>query len=316
MNRKTTDVGEDIGIRAGYYLVTDDLSRSAREMTLLDLWEILWNQRLFIVGVTTTIAVLSVVIALLIPPVYRSEVVLAPVSNPQASALGDQLGGLASLAGIRIGGGSDDAEALAVLRSRAFAEAFINEKNLMPILFSDQWDESRDSWIESDPGLQPSIFDAVKTFRENVFSVRQDLPTGLVIIAIEWTDPVLAAEWVNDIARRINAESRGRAIAETTKNLAYLDEQLQAASVVELQTAIARLIEAEIKKGMLARVREEFAFKIIDPGVVPEQRSRPHRSLIVLVSSFLGGTLAILLALLRNSIAEQMRLREAGQNAD
>jgi len=303
-------------VRTGYYLITDDPAHSSGEMTLLRLWQVLWCQRVLIVGVTVGIALVSIVTALLMTPIYRSEVVLAPVSNLEGDGIGGQLGGLASLAGIRVGAGSDDREALAILRSRAFAEAFIRDNNLMPILFPDQWNESRKEWSASDPDSRPSMFDAVKTFRESIFFVREDLPSGLVIIAIEWSDPALAAKWVNEVARRINAETRSRAIAKTEKNLTYLGEQLEAASVVELKTAIARLIEAEIKEGMLAQVREEYAFKVIDPGIVPEERVRPHRSLIVVASTFLGGIFAVLLALLRNSIREQIRSQRVSASRD
>ena len=38
-------------------------------------------------------------------------------------------------------------------------------------------------------------------------------------------------------------------------------------SVVELQQVLHRLIEAEMKEIILARINEDFAFRVIDPAV-------------------------------------------------
>src|SRR5665213_1171050 len=79
----------------------------------------------------------AVVLAFALKPMYRSEVIVWPADSPSGlSQLGGQLGGLASLAGINLGGGGGKKsdEALAFLRSRAFTAAFIQRHELMPVL--------------------------------------------------------------------------------------------------------------------------------------------------------------------------------------
>jgi len=51
---------------------------------------------------------------------------------------------------------------------------------------------------------------------------------------------------------------------------------------------------------MLANVRVEYAFTVIDPAVPPERRISPRRSLYVLVGALLGFTLGISAAYLRS----------------
>lgn len=282
---------------------------SEDEVTLLALWDVVWQQRFLVVGITAVFAIGSVIAALLLAPVYRSEAVLAPASNQDSQSISDRLGSFASLAGIRIGGSNDTATTLAVLRSRAFAQSFIRDFDLIKVFFPDKWDPAANKWKGDTPEDHPTMFDAIKYFRDNVFSVQEDATDGLVTVAIEWRDPEIAASWVNELVRRINDESRQRALSEAQQNLGYLRDQLKQATVVELQRAISQLIENEMNTEMLAKVREEYAFKVVDPGMVPTQRSRPHRTLIVVVSTMLGGLAAVFVAFLRHSIRAQLRAR-------
>lgn len=51
---------------------------------------------------------------------------------------------------------------------------------------------------------------------------------------------------------------------------------------------------------MLAEVRKEYVFKVIDPPFIPEIKSTPDRLLIGIFGGISGIVLGILLAVLRN----------------
>jgi len=280
------------------YLVPADGASSggARDVDLLELWKILWRRKLLIVAITAVFALSSVVYALLATEWYRAEVVLAPTDSKSTQGLAAQLGGIASLAGITVGSTST-AEPLAVLGSRDFARSFIEDYDLVKVLFDDEWDESTDSWKSNDPKKQPDIREAVKYFRDNVRTVRQDINTGLVTLTIEWKNPVLAAAWANVLVRRLNESMRERAIAEAQANIDYLQAELASTNLVTLQQSIGRLIESEVQKLMLARGHEEFVFRVVDTADVPHLRHWPKRTLIVLLATFLGGTLGAAIAI-------------------
>ena len=89
---------------------------------------------------------------------------------------------------------------MAILESRTFSESFIQEKNLMPILFSDDWDEENNSWKDDD---SPSMWDAHNEMKD-ILSISKDRRTGLMELAVEWKDPILAAEWANDAVTKLN----------------------------------------------------------------------------------------------------------------
>lgn len=269
-------------------------------ISLRDLGQEFWSQKWLLIGLSLLFGVLAAGYSLTITAIYRSEVVLAPAATGSGMSNASALGGLAGLAGINLTAGSDQTELIAMLESRGFIEAFIKDRGLMPILFADRWDAEAQSWKVENVEDQPDLRDGVDYFTRHVRFVSEDQPrTGLVTLAIEWRDPEQAALWAADLVSRINERARLRDINESQRKLDYLSEQLRQANVIELRQAISRVIEDQMSSMMLAQAQEEYAFKVIDPPVVPKRRIWPKRTLIVLVASFLGGFIAALLVLAR-----------------
>lgn len=268
-----------------------DLSED--EIRLIDLWTIVWSGKWRIIGVTLVFAVLSVVYAIYATEWYRAEVLLAPAAERNAAALPNQLGGLAALAGVNLGG-DDSVEAVATLKSREFARGFIEDLDLLPVLFADVWDAGSKRWVVEDPADQPDIRDAVKLFHDEILRVSEDRGTGLVTLAVEWPDPEVAARWATVLVQRLNSIMRQRALAEAETNVSYLQQQLAETNVVTLQQAVGRLLESELQKLMLARGTQEFAFRVIDSAEPPKRHVRPKRALIAVAGTMLGGVLGLL----------------------
>ena len=187
----------------GYGGTADD------EINLRQLWNALWRGKWIIVAVAAAFAIGSVLYALAQTEWYRAEVLLAPAEERSTQGLGGQLGGLAALAGVSVEGGGS-AEALAVLRSREFARAFIEDVELVPLFFREQWDAANGGWLGRDPDDWPEIRDAIKYFHENVLNVNEERDTRLVTLAVEWTDPEMAADWARELVVRLNERLRAR----------------------------------------------------------------------------------------------------------
>jgi len=118
-----------------------DEALDAREFLAL-----LRRRKWLIVGAVALCSAAFWAAALLITPVYRVTTVLAParaeggLGGLLGGAMG-QLGGLAEMAGVSIGGGDGATEeALAVLGSQEFTQRFIVQENLLPILYASKWD--------------------------------------------------------------------------------------------------------------------------------------------------------------------------------
>ena len=122
-------------------------------------------------------------------------------------------------------------------------------------------------------------------------------------------DPVLAAKYSNEIIALFNNFMREKAIVEARKEIEYLNAELANTKIVSLQTVLYQLIEQKTQKAMLASVREDYAFKIIDPGIIPDQRSYPNRTQIVILVSgatFLIGLFYVLVsAFYRKKLSEK-----------
>ena len=302
------------GERLVYVMPQDAIpSYTSDEVSLLDIWNILWRNKWLIVGVTSAFMFVSVVVALSATEWFRADVLLAPAGEQSSEGLSGRLGGIASLVGVSVGGGGS-VESLAVLRSRDFTGAFIEEMNLLPVLFADEWSVDESKWASDDPADWPDIRDAVKVFDQNVRRVSENSETGLVTLAIEWTEPELAARWANLLVARLNNRMRQRALVEAESNLTYLRTELSKTTVVALQQSIGRLLEVELEKVMLARGNEEFAFRVIDRAQAPKERSRPRRTQMVVLSTFAGWVLAMLVVFANHAVRRARTRPKTGED--
>jgi uncharacterized protein involved in exopolysaccharide biosynthesis len=275
------------------------------EIDLLRLWRMLRERWRLVGGVTALFAIAAVAYALLATPIYRAQVLLAPVTSSSMNDMVSQVGGLASLAGLNLNLGGDSMHAVAVLKSNEFAADFIQRENLLPILFADEWDPVAQRWRDPNPANHPDIRDGVRFFDKKVRSVAEEGRGGLVTLTVDWTDPDIAAEWAQKMVAQVNERIRARQIEELEQKLAYLNDQLAKATLVELRQAIARVVEDQISAMMLTQARTEYAFKVIDPAFPPKLRAWPKRTLIVIVLTALGFLAGAVLALVRATMAER-----------
>jgi uncharacterized protein involved in exopolysaccharide biosynthesis len=289
--------------------------RAEDEIDLLELWRTVYKNRVLILSVSFGAAVLAAGISLMMPNIYRAEILLAPVKSDDgkggglASALGG-LGGLASMAGISVGGGGSTEENLAVLRSREFLWKFVQEKKLMPVLFEGDWDKQTNRWKESDPKKQPGQLDAHRLLVNGVLSIDKDKKTDLVTVAVEWKDAALSADIANTLVEKLNLFLAQEAIARSERNLQFLNEELMRTQIEEMRKILFELIATEQKKAMLANTQKDFAFKVLDSAVEPDKKIKPKRSLMVILAAFVAGFLAILYAFIKEGIVKRRELSE------
>ena len=110
------------------------------EIDLRELFGVLWAGSRKIIAITAVFAFVSVIYALLVPNQYKAIALLAPAQSSGgglSGALG-QLGGLASLAGVSIGGGESSEAQIAqeIMKSWNFIEGFIKENDLAVEVFA------------------------------------------------------------------------------------------------------------------------------------------------------------------------------------
>jgi uncharacterized protein involved in exopolysaccharide biosynthesis len=303
---------------------TSTVDRYDDEIDLRELFAVLWAGKWLIGGGTVAAAVVSIIVALMLPNIYRAEALLAPNDQEGAgglSALAAQYGGLASLAGIELGGSSSDKTVLGleILKSRKFVSEFIERHELLvPLMAAKKWDSEKGQliidpdeyditakrWVRdvrSPKKTIPSLQEAYEQFRE-VLSVSQDKQTGFVTVAVEHYSPTVAKQWVDWLINDLNSSIMHQDVAEAEQAIRYLNKQIEATSLSGLKDVFFSLIEEQTKTIMLAKVSDEYLLKTLDPAIAPEEKSKPRRILIVGLGGVFGCFFAMIIVIVRSSM--------------
>ena len=248
-----------------------------------DVWGLKW----LLAGVIAIAVGVALAIALTATHIYRADAVVAVARNSMSGSnpLGSQLGSLGSLAGFGLNEAGPAQEYRAILRSRALAEAFVEQYDV-GIGAEGAADESSSLWQR------------VRDFRDLNLRIAENPTDGTTTVSIEWPDPDVAATWANAYIALANETIRNRELRTANSNIEYLKQQLAGTSIVGLEQALSSLLEVEIQKQMLAKLSTEFAFTVVDAAVPPEKRTRPRRALIVILGGILGGVAGLLLVFL------------------
>jgi uncharacterized protein involved in exopolysaccharide biosynthesis len=280
-------------------------------INLAEIGSILWQNKSVLVAAILLSLVAALTYSYTATEWYRADVLLKLAEAKQSQGLlgqlGDLGGGLASLAGLDVND-NKSAEPIAVLKSREFTGAFIDDQNLLPLFFPRKWDASANRWKSPDVKKQPDVRDGIKYFSERVYNVTEDRKTGLITLAIQWKDPKLAAKWANMLVDRMNDLMRKRALTVSEDNVNYLKQELTTSNVVMLQQSIGRVLESELQKLLLAKAEKEYSFRILDHAQVPKWRSWPDRPLIISASPVVGLILAMFFVVSRHIIRRNRAL--------
>jgi uncharacterized protein involved in exopolysaccharide biosynthesis len=292
------------------------------EVNLSELFFVIWEGKWVVILITVLFTIASVFYALKQPNVYKSEALLAAAEQEQSGGLGalaGQFGGLASLAGVNLGGGGTANKtqlALEVLKSRQFTFNFIKKHNILPDLMAvkswnqvdnsieyneEIYNEQEKKWLREVNAPfkpEPSMQEAFKKFSQ-IITADMSKESGMITISIEHVSPVIAQRWVNWLIQDINTVMKSRDVEEANKSTEFLTEQLQQTKVADIRTVLYKLIEEQTKTIMFANVRDEYVFKTIDPALVPEQKFKPKRALICILGFLFGGILSVLIVLAR-----------------
>ena len=217
-------------------------------------------------GAALVFAILLVGASFLVDPVYRASTTVSYIGDADQggdmSGLLSQFGGIAGLAGISLQEDSRRAESLALLESREFVLRFVKEMGLAMDLFANEYDERRGRWEED---KEPTDWELVERFRDDVLRISEDPKTGLVTVSILWTDPELAARWVNALVRLADEQLRDADMQELSRSIEFLHRELETTAVVGIEQGIFRLIEAQLPR--LRTMLEESGLTLGDVDV-------------------------------------------------
>lgn len=282
-----------------------------RVLSFKELLKLVWLDKYKIIVAFVIFSVGAVFYALSLPNLYSSKIVVSSTIN-ENNKLSGSLGGLASMAGISLGGGEMSPEVVKEsLVSNSFLGEFVEENNLSVILFAAQsYDPSSDLFI-----LDESIYDSsskqwtrkviypqeaapskdemAKKLKEFI-TVGYDRKTKLISVILSSYSPEFSKSTLESLILSFNNYMKLKEKNEALATISYLKDKLNSEKVSEVRLSLQQLLEEQLKKLALAETKTEYALKVIDKPLKPYQKSGPKRSIICLGITAFGTFLTIL----------------------
>ena len=287
------------------------------QIDFLEIIKILWGRRIFIFTFTSIITIIAIIYALSLPNIYSSKAHLVPqVENSSASSGLGAYSGLAGIAGISLGGDTENLSIEAMARIKSFdffSKHFLPNIKLEDLLAVDSWDRNNNKvlykekifdevskkWVRKVSPPKSSIPSDQEAYRKykKIISVVEDKKTKYVTLSIKHQSPYVAQNWANIIVNNVNESMRKETKDIADQSILFLNQKYQETSVNDLKIAIAELIDSQMQKLMFASVRKDYIYKTIDSPLVSELKSSPNRALICIIGTLIGFFLAIILVL-------------------
>ncbi len=293
--------------------MNESTSRGYAEIDLLLYCSIIKKRRKFIGAFVTAAVIIMLIISLFLTNIYKANAVIMPVTSADAGSIGiaatmmQQIGGLPGVSAIET---ASSGEIVALLNSNILREKIITQYNLLPVLFPDEWDWKAKTWKinagftvnprvlaarfarwimpadekknVNDNGV-PTVWDGLRRMDDTV-AIISNVKEKTITITAESENPILAAQIAGYFLSALNDHMSREAKRVAMTNRKYLGEQLTQTTDPFIKQKIYNLIAQQIETSMMAEVKENFAFKIIDPPKVPDKKFKPRRMLLVMIS--------------------------------
>jgi LPS O-antigen subunit length determinant protein (WzzB/FepE family) len=290
------------------------------EIDLFELWNLLWMRRKLVGYIVGVMVVMTALSSLFMPNIYAARAIIMPIERDggMASALMQQMGGLSGLMGLS--GSSSSTEMVLILQSNILREKIINDYNLLPVLFKGEWEKETkegkeknnvkkkqkeeftlnahslffmliepmmpdDKNIFKKDSAVPDIWEGLRLL-DGVVKIDHNIKDNSITISAESDDPVFAANLVNYFLTGLNNHMSNEAKRVAAINKKYLEDQLLKTADPLTKQKIYNMIAQQVETSMMAEVKENFTFKVIDPPKAPDKKIKPKRAMMV-ISSFL-----------------------------
>ncbi len=191
-----------------------------------------------------------------------------------------------------------------LLNSRDFILHFIEKYNLKRDLFavqSYQKDtglisysgivDNDGNWVRGEEPNNESTYQVFKVY----YDVSYDIESGFVHISAIHYSQYKAQEWVKLLAFEVNEYFRKTDLLNAEAAINYYTLQITESLSEDLINVTTRLLEGELRKKMLANVRQDYALSALDPAFFPDEKFSPSRLLILIFSLFFSFFIGVLI---------------------
>ena len=284
------------------------------EIDIGELFHVLWDKIFYIGAITSLFSLISIIYALMLPNIYQSKATLMAVEQGSGmSGMVGRMSGMASLAGISLDSksSSKDQEAIARIKSfEFFSNNFLPNIKLENLMAVKKWNQASNTltydasdfnsesrqWLRKAKPPRSNIPTSQEAYEEfmEIMSVNKDKKTLLVTLSVEHKSPFIAQQWVEIMINQIDQVMRDQDRQTATKSIEYLNSLAPTVNYEEIKKALSALQQEQMKRLMMVEANDNYIFKVLDSPIVPEVKSRPKRSLIVIWGTILGMVLSAL----------------------
>ena len=283
-------------------------STSQDELDLVQLYKNILANKLYIISITFVFFLGSIAYSLSLPNLYTSSSLLNAVqkSGQSSSATKGGLGSILSLAGGSSGAGNRANLAIAIINSREFFEHLTTIDGVLPKLIAAESYNSQTGELIYDQNLYDedlkkwklSLTEAYAIAYQKVLVANLNNKTGFITLSYDHISPDFAYEFVTLIIDQVNFLARKKDIQEAADAMNYLQNDITEYSQIGIQSAIAQLIESQLKTQMLANVRKNYLLDPIDRPMRPDMKSKPYRAKLVVMGTVIGFIISLLFTLI------------------
>ncbi|NCO67288.1 MAG: hypothetical protein GW873_01860 [Nitrospirae bacterium] len=180
------------------------------EINLLDYLVVLLKRKRLIIGITLGAAIITAIISLIMPPIYRAETKILPPQqgSSMATQFLSQLGSAAGLVGGAVGIKTPNDLYIGLLKSRLVLDGVIDRFKLMELYKTKSRENAR-------RGLADTL------------KARDDKKSGIITIGVEDKDPKRAADMANAFVEELKNMNKGLAVTEAGQRRLFFEEQLK-----------------------------------------------------------------------------------------
>lgn len=276
------------------------------------------SQKWAIAIFTVLSTVAGALYALNLPNTYTSNTQLMPensLGNNSKAGLGALSGGL-SLLGLDASNHDKYVSiAMKLFEGETFIGNFLRDKGLEKEFYAaESWEPSSNtiifddekfdgkSWLLDSSALRgsaPTDKELSESFRKHNLSYELDEKSGFISLSITHVSPYVAHNTVELLIKHINETLRVKAIELSNKKINYLKKAAESADNSELRAGFLNMLVLEEKEKMLASVKSDFVFSVIDMPTIPTEKSGPRRALLVALFIVAGGFLGLFYAAIK-----------------
>lgn len=273
---------------------------SDEEVNLLDYWRIIWKWKILIIFVVLITVLSTAINSYYKKDIYQATAVISPVSEEKTSGglaiLSQQFGGLP---GISIPPSTSSSEIMNLLKSNMIREKMMERYDLLSVLVTNKSNNDSKNRINK----TPTVWDGLRSLN-NIIKINNNTKDNTISISAEFHSPETTVKLVNYLLTTLTEFMSSEAKKAALTKRRYLEEQLRSTSDPLIRQKIYNLISQQVETAMMSEMREDFAFKVIDPPRVPDRKIRPDRRKTVILSFvasiFIGIFLAFICEYLKN----------------